>query len=65
MSEEICAKLLTVPRCSLLLKRKILLMLNILRSIAGITKASLVHMRREVFISKTLCRHVKKAAFCI
>lgn len=27
-------------------------MLNILRSIAGITKASLVHMRREVFISK-------------
>lgn len=31
----------------------------------GITKASLVHMRREVFISKTLCRHVKKAAFCI
>ncbi len=40
-------------------------MLNILRSIPGITKASLVHMRREVFISKTLCRHVKKAAFCI
>ena len=40
-------------------------MLNILRSIAGITKASLVHMRREGFISKTLCRHVKKAAFCI
>ena len=25
-------------------------MLNILRSIAGITKASLVHMRREVFM---------------
>ena len=40
-------------------------MLNILRSIPGITKSSLVHMRREVFISKTLCRHVKKAAFCI